>query len=211
MEVIGGGKVPLENEVLELGEAVALVYGTPGAEASLRRLSEQAEILRDWLYSSNKQAWMVFLQRLILACPPLLLHPKEFTWFFQDFFWVLRGRKFNRDIDRDYWASLERLRRVERKGRPPEILRDLRRDQAVEDIVNPPKEMLPFVKKLSKTRAVEQVAEWEGIADVQGIWQSLQNAKKYFAGLNNRLEAVSQGKAGDQQKQTSPSRKRLKR
>ena len=89
MKLLDGGKLPSEQEVLELAEAVALVYGTPRAEAPFRIMSEQAEVLRDWLYVSNKQTWMVFLQRLILACPPLLLHPKEFAWFFRDFFWLL--------------------------------------------------------------------------------------------------------------------------
>ena len=68
------GKQPPEKH-FELGEAVDAVYGTRLGKAAVERFRQEVERYRTRLRKRNQLDWMVYVIRLVLTCPILLLRP----------------------------------------------------------------------------------------------------------------------------------------
>src|SRR5687768_15129442 len=111
------GKQPPEKH-FELGEAVDAVYGTKGGEAAVERFRQEVERHRKRLRKRNQLDWMVYIIRLVLTCPMLLLRPIGLEGVVDDLRWSLIHRRLSKDVDRDFWLALAEVRKFLTAGRP---------------------------------------------------------------------------------------------
>ena len=160
---------PLDAELFELVEKVALIFDRPEAAHLKWKLFEDAGAYRDriryhgpadsWATTTK---WTAFLLRMILTCPRLLSRPPEFEWVMDDLEWILTRRRLHPGFDRDFWNAVARVKKVIRTGHPRNRALDSFRFTTVQDLMRAPEQLVNMVKTFSKSEAVERAAEMEG-------------------------------------------------
>jgi hypothetical protein len=163
---------PLDAELFELADKVALIFDRPEAAPLRARLFEEAGAYRNRLRPygledlwATTTKWTAFLLRMILTCPRLLSRPPEFEWVIDDLEWILTQRRLDPDFDRDFWNAVSRVKKVLRSGHPRDRALDSFRFTTVQSLMHPPVELINMkvkVKTFSKSEAVERAAEMEG-------------------------------------------------
>jgi hypothetical protein len=163
---------PIDHELFELAEKVALIFDRPEAAPLRARLLEEALAYRNQLrpyrlegYWQTMTKWIAFLLRMILVCPRLLSRPPEFEWVMGDLEWILTQRRLDPDFDRDFWDAMSRVKKVLRTGYPRNRALDSFRFNTVQGLMHAPVEFMNTdvrVKTFSKSEAVERAAELEG-------------------------------------------------
>jgi hypothetical protein len=160
---------PLDAEVFELAEKVALIFDRPEAAPLRFRLFEEAGAYRDriryhgpldsWATTTK---WTAFLLRMILTCPRILSRPPEFEWVMDDLEWILTRRRLHPGFDRDFWDAMSRVKKATRTGHPRNRALDSFRFTTVQSLMHAPEQLRNMVKTFSKSEAVERAAEMEG-------------------------------------------------
>ena len=194
---------PHDAELFELAEKVALIFDWPQAAPLRARLFELAGDYRNRIRPhgpadqwATTTKWTAFLLRMILTCPRLLSRPPEFEWVMDDLDWILTRRRLDPGFDRDFWAAVSRVKKVERTGHPRDRALDYFRFTTVQDLMNPPEQLRGIVATLSKNKAVERAAEMEG--NLLGthphervVYRSLARVEKELRELEDLLRAPS--------------------
>lgn len=160
---------PLDAELFELADKVALIFDRPEA-ASLRvRLFEEAGAYRDRIRHhgpldswATTTKWTAFLLRMILTCPRILSRPPEFEWVMDDLEWILTRRRLHPGFDRDFWDAMSRVKKVLRTGHPRNRALDSFRFTTVQSLMYAPEQLINMVQTFSKSEAVERAAVMEG-------------------------------------------------
>ena len=160
---------PLDAEVFELAEKVALIFDWPQAVPLRARLFEEAGAYRDRIRPhgpadqwATTTKWTAFLLRMILTCPRLLSRPPEFEWVMDDLEWILTRRRLHPGFDRDFWDAVSRVKKVLRTGHPCNRAVDSFRFTTVQSLMHAHEQLVNLVKTFSKSEAVERAAEMEG-------------------------------------------------
>ena len=185
------------KEHFDLAEAVAAFYGSKWGEAAVERFCQEVERHRKRLRKRNQLDWMVYVIRLVLTCPLLLERPHRLECVADDLRWFLNNRGINKDVDRDFWMALAEVRKFLPAGRPVSRGRDFLRYQLVHAMMNQvtthPEKGLVRVKGMSKTEAVEEMAELEQrksgkeVSD-RDIYRSLERVEAYLSKIKEQLE-----------------------
>ncbi|OQW61766.1 MAG: hypothetical protein BVN28_06665 [Nitrospira sp. ST-bin4] len=160
---------PLDAEVFELAEKVALIFDRPEAAPLRARLVEEAGAYRNRLRPygledlwATTTKWTAFLLQMILTCPRLLSRPPDFEWVLDDLEWLLTRRRLDPGFDRDFWAAVSRVKKGLRTGHPRNRALDSLRFTLVHDLMHAPEQLVNMVQTFSKSEAVERAAEMEG-------------------------------------------------
>jgi hypothetical protein len=160
---------PLDAELFELADKVALIFDRPEAAPLRFRLFEEAGAYRDRIRPhgpadswATTTKWTAFLLRMILTCPRLLSKPPEFEWVMDDLEWLLTRRRLDPGFDRDFWDAVTRVKKVTRTGHPRDRALDYFRFTTVQSLMHPPEQLRDLVATSSKSEAVERAAEMEG-------------------------------------------------
>jgi hypothetical protein len=160
---------PLDAEVFELADKVAMVFDRPDAVHARARLFHDATAYRNryrphgpedlWATTTK---WTAFLLRLILTCPRILSRPHDFEWVMTDLEWILIRRRISSRAERDFWDALKRVTKAMRRtGLPRDKALDYVRFERVQSLTHPPVQLEGLVAKLSKSEAIECVADLE--------------------------------------------------
>ena len=160
---------PLDAEVFELAEKVALIFDRPYAAPLRTKLSELAVAYRNrigphgptdrWATTTK---WTAFLLRMILTCPRILSRPPEFEWVIDDLEWILTRRSWDPKFERDFWEAVSWVKKVTRTGHPHDKGLDYFRFETVQSLMSPPAQLQGIVTTSSKSEAVERAAVMEG-------------------------------------------------
>ena len=160
---------PLDAELFELADKVALIFDRPEAAPLRVRLFEEAGAYRDRIRHhgpadswATTTKWTAFLLRMILTCPRILSRPPEFEWVMDDLEWILTRRRLDPGFDRDFWDAVSRVKKVARTGHPRDRALDYFRFRTVQSLMHAPEQLIKIVKTFSKNEAVERAAEMEG-------------------------------------------------
>jgi len=183
----------------DLAEAVGCLFGTPAAEAATDLFRELAQEYRCIVRGHGRVDWLKYLLQLVLSCPVLLQRPPGFEWVTDDLRSVLHTRKFNQDVDRDFWRAMKQVHAMSTKGRPRNKARDWFRCEWVYNCMCPvttsAKYGLIRTKGMTKSQAVVKVADmeerWYGRRpDVREIWRSLKRVEQYLRMIMREVKAV---------------------
>ena len=203
---IRGGNVP--GDLDRLAEAVALLYGEPGAEAAIEELQDVAHDYRLLTKREGQVEWLTFVLRLVLTCPVLLSRPRGLEWVTDDLQAVLFQRRMNPAVDRDFWKAMATVRELAAKQRPASKQKDFFRFWMVKEIMQPittdPEKGLVRVRRCNKTQAVLTLAEMEERRfgrrpDLADIWRSLRRVKDYATRLHEQVERAKRIRAAASQ------------
>lgn len=190
------GKQPPEKH-FDLAEVVAACYGSKWGEAAVERFRQDVERYRTRLRKRNQLDWMVYVLRLVLTCPVLLERLHGLECVADDLQWCLNNRLVSKDVDRDFWMALAEARKFLPAGRPVSRGQDFMRYQLIHAMMNQvttdPGKGLVIVKGMSKTEAVEEMAELErrrsgGEVSAREIYRSLEWVEQYLAKLKAQME-----------------------
>lgn len=194
---------PLDAELFELADKVALIFDKPEAAPLRARLVEEAVVYRNRLRPygledlwATTTKWTTFLLRLILICPRLLSRPPDFEWVMDDLEWVLTQRRLDPGFDRDFWDAVARVKKVTRTGHPRNRALDYFRFRTVESLMHAPEQLVNMVKTFSKSEAVDRAAEMEGnllgtLPHERVVYRSLGRVEKEIKELNALLPPES--------------------
>ncbi len=192
-----GGIQPPQRH-FTLAEAVAACYGTEWGAAAVEQFRQDAGSHRKRLRNRTQLDWMTYIIRLLLACPFLLERPQGLEWVVDDLQWMLTHRRVHKDVERDFWAAVGDVRTTLTTGHPVSRGRDFVRYQVIHAMMNQvttdPEKGLVRVKGVTKTKAVEQMAELELLKSgrkphVREIWGSLKWVEDYLANIMEHLQA----------------------
>jgi hypothetical protein len=160
---------PLDAEVFELAEKVALIFDRPYAAPLRTKLSELAVACRNrigphgptdrWATTTK---WTAFLLRMILTCPRILSRPPEFEWVIDDLEWILTRRSWDPKFERDFWEAVSWVKKVTRTGHPHDKGLDYFRFETVQGLMDVPVQLKGIATTSSKSEAVERAAVMEG-------------------------------------------------
>jgi hypothetical protein len=190
------GKQPPKKH-FELAEAVAALYGSKWGEAAVERFRQEVERYRTRLRKRNQLDWMVYVLRLLLACPVLLERLHGLEGVVDDLQWVLNHRRIHKDVERDFWMALAEARKFLPAGHPVSRGRDFMRyqliDAMMDQVMTDPEKGLVRVNGMSKTEAVAEMAELERRksgreVSARDIYRSLAWVETYLATLKAQLE-----------------------
>ena len=205
---IRGGRIP--GDLYRLAEAVALLYGQPGAEAAIEELRDVAPDYRFLTKRTGQVEWLTFVLRLVLTCPVLLSRPRGLEWVTDDLQAVLSQRGVNPALDRDFWKAMTKARELVARQRPASKEKDLFRFWMVKEIMQPvttdPEKGLVRVRGCNKTQAVMTLAEMEERRcgrrpDLADIWRSLRRVKDHATRLLAQVERAKRVRAAASQKE----------
>ena len=160
---------PLDAEVFELAEKVALIFDWPQAVPLRARLFEEAGAYRDRIRPhgpadswATTTKWTAFLLRMILTCPRLLSRPPEFEWVMDDLEHILTRRNWEASFERDFWSAVARVKQTMWTGHPHDKALDYFRYTTVQSLMHPPEQLKGLAATSLKDEAVERAAEMEG-------------------------------------------------
>ncbi|MEE8141679.1 MAG: hypothetical protein V3T77_01125 [Planctomycetota bacterium] len=185
------------GDLFALAEAVSLLYGYAGTEGVTEEFQEIAGDYRTLKKSEGQEEWLMYILQLLLACPVLLERPAGLEWVTDDLQWALQHRKWDPEVDRDFWRALSKVRELLTRGRPGSRAKDLLRHQMVYGMMNPittvPGKGLARTKGINKTAAVEKVADLEERIygrkpEQRVIWRSLRRVDQYLAKIGAQVE-----------------------
>ena len=205
---IRGGRIP--GDLYRLAEAVALLYGQPGAEAAIEELRDVAHDYRILTKQEGQVEWLTFVLRLVLTCPVLLSRPHGLEWVTDDLQVVLSQRWVNPAVDRDFWLAMAKVRELAARQRPASKEKDFFRFMMVMEIMHPvttdPEKGLVRVRGCNKTQAVLTLADMEERRcgrrpDLADIWRSLRRVKDYAARLHEQVERAKRVRSAASQKE----------
>jgi hypothetical protein len=159
---------PLDAEVFELAEKVALIFDWPQAAPLRGRLFELAGAYRNRIRPhgpgdtwATTTKWTAFLLRMILTCPRILSRPPEFEWVIDDLEHILTRRNWEAKFERDFWDAVTRVKKVMWTGHPHDKAMDYFRYTTVQDLMHPPAQLRDLLVPYSKSEAVERAIEME--------------------------------------------------
>ncbi len=160
---------PLDAEVFELAEKVALIFDWPQAVPLRTRLFEEAGAYRDRIRPhgpadqwATTTKWTAFLLRMILTCPRLLSRPPEFEWVMDDLEHILTRRNWEASFERDFWDAVTRVKKVMWTGHAHDKALDYFRFTTVQSLMHPPVQLANMVETSLKDEAIERAADMEG-------------------------------------------------
>ena len=160
---------PLDAELFELADKVALIFDRPEAVPLRARLFEEAGAYRDRIRPrgpadqwATTTKWTAFLLRMILTCPRILSRPTEFEWVMDDLEHILTRRKWEARFERDFWDAVTRVKKVMWTGHAHDKALDYFRFTTVQGLMHPPVQLKDIVATSSKSEAVERAADMEG-------------------------------------------------
>ena len=191
---------PLDAEVFELAEKVALIFDWPRAAPIRARLSKQAcdygDLIRPhgpedrWVTTTK---WTAFLLRMILTCPRILSKPPDFEWVMEDLEYILTRRKWEASFERDFWDAVTRVKEVMWTGHAHEKARDYFRYTTVHDLMHPPDQLTNIVATYNKEEAIERTAKMEsklwgtGLPHERVVYRSIEKVEQELKALNALL------------------------
>ena len=159
---------PLDAEIFELAEKVALIFDWPQAAPLRGRLFELAGAYRNrirphgpadsWAITTK---WTAFILRMVLTCPSLLSKPSEFEWVRDDLEHILSRRNWEAKFERDFWDAMTRVKKAMWTGHPHDKAMDYFRYTTVYDLMHPPVQLIEMLVPYSKGEAVERAIEME--------------------------------------------------
>ncbi len=195
---------PLDTELFELADKVALVFDRPEAVHVRARLFHEATAYRNRLRPKGQgdlwpttAKWTAFLLRLILTCPRILSRPPDFEWVMEDLEWILIRRRIDSGFERDFWDALKRVTKaLRRTGLPRDKALDYVRFERIQSLMHLPVQLEGLVVRFSKSEAVERVADLEEKLARERphervIYRSLERVEKEFKAINDLLQAKS--------------------
>jgi len=160
---------PLDAEVFELAEKVALIFDWPQAALLRGRLSELAGAYRNRIRPhgptdswATTTKWTAFLLRMVLTCPRLLSRPPDFEWVIDDLEHILSRRNWEAKCERDFWDAVTRVKEVMWTGHVHDKALDYFRYTTVYGLMHPPVQLANIVARSSKSEAIERAAVMEG-------------------------------------------------
>jgi hypothetical protein len=160
---------PLDAELFELADKVALIFDRPEAAPMRAKLFQEATAYRDRIRHhgpadrwATTTKWTAFLLRMILTCPRILSRPPEFEWVMDDLEWILTSRNWDPKFERDFWNAVTRVKKVMWTGHPHDKALDYFRFNTVQSLMNPPVQLKGIVATSLKSQAVERAADMEG-------------------------------------------------
>lgn len=197
---------PTVGNLFELAEAVGLFYGTKGVDAAIEEFRDVAQDYRHVAKKQSQVAWLTYVIRLLLTCPMLLQRPSGLEWVTDDLQWALRHRKVRPDVNRDFWEAMKKVRGLLTRGHPGDKARDFFRfewvlHQMYYVTTHPELGLVPTKKRVSKTKAVTELADmeerWYGQRPdlLREIWRSLQRVENYIGTLQAQLERARTNRA----------------
>lgn len=194
---------PLDAELFELADKVALIFDRPEAAHLRAKLFEEATAYRDRIRHHGPEdrwatttKWTAFLLRMILTCPRILSRPPEFEWVMDDLEHILTRRKWDPSFERDFWDAVTRVKKGMWTGHPHDKALDYFRFTTVESLMHPPEQLKDIVETSSKSEAVDHAADMEG--NLLGkrphervIYRSLERVENELKGINALLHPES--------------------
>lgn len=184
----------------DLAEAVGCLFGTPAADAATDLFRVLAHDYRLTVRGQGQVDWMQYLLQLLLTCPVLLQRPPGFEWVTDELRSVFHTRKFNHEVDRDFWQALEQVRALSPKGRPRNKARDWFRCEWVYHCMYPVTTSEEYglvrTKGMRKSQAVAKVADmearWYGRRPAEReIWRSLKRVEQYLRMIREEVKAAA--------------------
>lgn len=184
----------------DLAEAVGCLFGMPGAEAATDLFREVAHDYGVIVRAHGQVDWIKYLLQLLLTCPPLLHRSPGFEWVTDELRSVFHTRKFDQDVDRDFWQAMDEVRAMSTKGRPRNKARDWFRCEWVYNWMWPVTTSAEYglvrTKGVSKSQAVAKVADMEARCygrrpDAREIWRSLKRVEQYLRMVTQEVRAAA--------------------
>lgn len=194
---------PLDAELFELADKVALIFDRPEAVPLRARLFEEAGAYRDRIRPrgpadqwATTTKWTAFLLRMILTCPRILSRPTEFEWVMDDLEHILSRRNWEAKFERDFWDAVTRVKKVMWTGHPHDKAIDYFRYTTVQELMHPPAQLRDMLVQYSKGEAVERAVEMEGKLvgrrpHERVVYRSFEKVEKELIALNALLPPES--------------------
>jgi len=177
---------------------VSFLFERPEAAAVKQRFLEDAEIYRDCLRGQSEEEARViaYLLQLILRCPQLLKRTPECEWAMRELEKFLVQRRVDPRTDGTFWKAIDLVRKGMRTGRPRDKALDFFRFCFIQDLMYPPRELESLVRTLTKTKAVDQLAEAEQTLfgrspDTRQLWRSYKWVEQFLGKIGARMQAES--------------------
>lgn len=160
---------PLDAEIFELAEKVALIFDWPQAVHLRARLCELAGAYRDRIRPkgpldswATTTKWTAFILRMVLTCPRILSRPPDFEWVMDDLEHILSRRNWEAKFERDFWDAVTRVKKAIWTGHAHDKALDYFRYMTVYELMHPPVQLANIVATSSKSEAIDRAAVMEG-------------------------------------------------